>query len=118
MVADAGTGEPGWLAALDRGAASLLAGQGLAASIVLAAALAVIAAGVYLPPAAARAAPLLAIVVALVTWVFGEALGMIMAGGATDPNSGPLLVLLALAYWPARGGAAPADVEGPEGKAA
>ena len=25
-----------------------------------------------------------------------------MSGGATDPNSGPLLALLALAYWPAR----------------
>ena len=25
-----------------------------------------------------------------------------MAGGATDPNSGPLLLLLALAYWPRR----------------
>ena len=28
---------------------------------------------------------------------------MILAGGsATDPNSGPLLILLALAYWPVR----------------
>lgn len=113
MVADMEGGEPGWLAALDRGAASLAAGQGLAASI----ACAVVGAGVYLPPAAARAALLLAVVVALVIWVFGEGLGMIMAGGATDPNSGPLLVLLALAYWPARGGAAPAGAEG-EGKAA
>jgi hypothetical protein len=25
---------------------------------------------------------------------------MILAGGATDPNSGLLLILLALAYWP------------------
>jgi hypothetical protein len=44
----------------------------------------------------------LAIVVALVIWVAAEALGGILASGATDPNSGPLLVLLALAYWPAR----------------
>jgi hypothetical protein len=100
LIADMGSGEPSWLAALDRGAASLLAGQGLAASIVLAVALAVIAAGVYLPPGFARAALVLAVVLALVIWVFGEAFGMIMAGGATDPNSGPLLVLLALAYWP------------------
>jgi hypothetical protein len=41
-------------------------------------------------------------VVSLVIWVVGEALGMILASGATDPNTGPLLVLLALAYWPAR----------------
>lgn len=25
---------------------------------------------------------------------------MILAGGATDPNTGPLLALLVLAYWP------------------
>ena len=29
-----------------------------------------------------------------------EALGGILAGGATDPNSGALLALVALAYWP------------------
>jgi hypothetical protein len=50
----------------------------------------------------ARASLLLAIVVTLVIWVVTEAFGGILAGGATDPNSGPPLVLLALAYWPAR----------------
>jgi hypothetical protein len=111
MIAGMESGEPGWLAALDRGAASLVAQQGLAASIVLAAALVIIAAGVLLPPPAARATLILAIVTAVVIWVFGEAFGAIMAGGATDVNSGPLLALLALAYWPARapGRAAPAD---------
>ncbi len=93
-------GSPGWLAALDRGAASLVSGQGLAASVALAVAFILVAAGVYLPAPAARATLVLAIVVALVIWVFGQAFGMIMAGGATDPNSGPLLVLLALSYWP------------------
>ncbi len=38
--------------------------------------------------------------VAAFIWVFGEAFGQILTGGATDPNSGPLLALLALAYWP------------------
>jgi hypothetical protein len=46
--------------------------------------------------------------VAAVLWVFGQAFGEIMTGGATDPNSAPLLALLALAYWPPR--AAPAQV--------
>jgi len=95
-------GEPGWLAALARDAASLVTGADLAASVVLAVALAMIAIGIYLPAPMARATLVLAIVVALVIWVFGEALGAILTGGATDPNSGPLLVLLALAYWPAR----------------
>ena len=102
MIAGMTDGEPGWLAALDRGAASLVAHQGLAASIVLAIALVIVAVGVYLPTPAARGTLVLAIVVAAVFWVFGQALGVIMTGGGTDPNSGPLLALLALAYWPAR----------------
>jgi len=69
---------------------------------VLAVALVVIAVGVYLPRPAARATVVLAIVVAAVIWVFGEAFGAILAGGATDPNSGLLLILLAAAYWPVR----------------
>jgi hypothetical protein len=102
MIAAMDSGEPGWLSAIERGGASLVANQGLAASVVLAVALAVIAVGVYLPRPFARATLVLAIVVALVIWVVAEALGGILAGGGTDPNSGPLLVLLALAYWPLR----------------
>jgi hypothetical protein len=106
MIAGMDSGEPGWLSAIERGGASLVANHGLAASVVLAVALAVIAVGVYLPRPLARATLALAIVVALVIWVVAEAFGGILAGGGTDPNSGPLLVLLALAYWPLR--AAPA----------
>ncbi len=102
MIASMESGEPGWLAALERGAASLVAHQGLTASIVLAIALVVIAVGVYLPASAAKATLVLAIVVAAVIWVFGEAFGGILTGGGTDPNSGPLLILLALTYWPLR----------------
>jgi hypothetical protein len=102
MIASMNSGEPGWLAAIERGGASLVANQGLAASIVLAVALVLIAIGVYLPQPFAKAALVLAIVVALVIWVVAQAFGGILAGGATDPNSGPLLVLLALAYWPSR----------------
>ncbi len=107
MVAGITDGEPGWLAALDSRAASLLGHSGLAASIGLAVALVVIALGVFLPPPAARATLILAIVVAAVIWVVGEAFGTILTGGGTDPNSGPLLALLALAYWPLVPAAAP-----------
>ena len=100
MIAGMTDGEPGWVAAIERNAASLLAHDGLAASIVLAVVLAVIAVGVFLPPTVFRAILVLALVVAAFIWVVGEAFGAIMGGGATDPNSGPLLVLLALAYWP------------------
>jgi hypothetical protein len=102
MIADMNSGEPGWLAALMRGAASLVANQGLATSIAFAVAFVLIAAGVYLPAAAAKATLVLAIVVAALIWVFVQAFGGILASGATDPNSGPLLALLALAYWPTR----------------
>jgi hypothetical protein len=107
MISGMASGEPGWLAALDNHAASLLAHDGLAASIVLAAVLAVIAVGVYLPSPAARATLVLAVVVAAAIWVFGEALGAIFTGSGTDPNSGPLLALLAITYWPARGSLKP-----------
>ena len=102
MIAGMNSGEPGWLAALMRGAASLVANQGLATSSVFAVALVLIAVGVYLPAPAAKATLVLAIVVAAVIWVFAQAFGGILASGATDPNSGPLLALLALAYWPTR----------------
>jgi hypothetical protein len=113
MITDMERGEPRWLAAMMRGAASLVAHQGLATSIVLAVALVLVAMGVYLPARAARATLVLAIVLAVVIWVFVQALGGILASGATDPESGPLLALLALAYWPAsRGPARPAAAAG------
>jgi hypothetical protein len=118
MIAGMESGEPGWLSDIDKGAASLVANQGLAASIVLAVALVVIAVGVYLPPSAARVTLLLAIVVALVIWVVGEGLGTILTGGGTDPNSGPLLMLLALTYWPISAVTAAAPSADTEGKAA
>jgi hypothetical protein len=102
LIAAMADGEPGWLAALIHGAAALVTGADLATSAGLAVALAVVAVGIWLPAAAARATLLLGIAVALVIWVLAQGLGGILAGGATDPNSGPLLVLLALAYWPAR----------------
>jgi hypothetical protein len=97
-------GEPAWLTGIGHGAAALLAGQGLLASALLAAALAVVAVGVYLPRPAARATLLLAVVLAAAIWVVGEALGGILTGAGTDPNTGPLLALLAVAYWPAAAG--------------
>jgi len=98
-------GEPQWLASTDSYLAGLLSHRGLAASVVLAAILLVIAVGVYLPPRAARATLILAVVVAAALWT-AEALGEMFTGTGTDPNTGPLLALLAVAYWPARATAA------------
>jgi hypothetical protein len=100
MMSAMATGEPGWLAALDRGAATLLAGQGALAAAVLALVLCTIAGGIFLDAHWARAVVLLAFGVAFVIWVGGENFGGIFAGSATDPNSGLPLMLLAAAYWP------------------
>jgi hypothetical protein len=112
MIVGMTGGEPGWLTGLENHAAAVLDHRGLAASVVLAVALAVIAAGVFLPPPQARRALILAFVVAAFIWVFGEAFGQILTGGGTDPNSAPLLALLALAYWPSATAAGRAEDTG------
>ena len=45
---------------------------------------------------------LLAIGLSLAFWVIGENFGTLFTSGGTDVNSGPLLVLLSIAYWGAR----------------
>jgi hypothetical protein len=102
-------GEPAWLAAISRHGAALLAHHGLAASVGLAVILGLIAVGVYLPPSAARVALAVAAVLAAVIGVAGQDLGGILTGSGTDPESGPLLILLVLAYWPLGTEGAPAD---------
>ena len=102
MMTGMAAGEPGWLASLDRGTASLLAGRGTGVSVAPAVLFVVIAAGIYLPARGARAAVALAAAVALLIWVVAENFGGILAGSGTDPNTGPVLVLLAAAYWPRR----------------
>lgn len=94
------SGEPPWLAAIGDGAANAVAGNGLPVSVALAAVLAAIAIGIYAPRPVARAAVALAVATALVLWVVGQDLGEIFTGAATDIQSGPMLILLAVAYWP------------------
>ena len=92
--------QPAWVTWPVTHLASLLAGQGLLTAILLAAAFAVTALGIWGPPAVARPTIVLALVLAAFLWL-AQGLGGLFTGGSTDPNSGPLLVLLALAYWPA-----------------
>jgi MYXO-CTERM domain-containing protein len=35
-------------------------------------------------------------------WVIGQDFGEVLTGQGTDPGTGPLLLLLAAAYWPLR----------------
>ena len=100
MIAGTTPGEPAWLAAIDTHAASALARHGLLAAILLAAVLAAIALAIYLPRRPARAAVAAALAVAALLWL-AQGLGGVLTGSATDPGTGPLLALLALAFWPA-----------------
>jgi hypothetical protein len=99
VVQQMGVGEPRWLAWLDQHVANLLGHRGLAVSIVLSVVLAAIALSVYLPFRPARVMVGVAVAVALVIWVLGQNFGQVFSGSATDLNTGPLLVLFALAYW-------------------
>jgi hypothetical protein len=100
MLAGMADGEPQPIASLDRSLAHLAAhspiiGPGIGALFALC------ALAVLLPPRFAKPLYGLAMVLAAITWL-GQDLGGILTGQGTDPNSGPLLFLLALAYWPIR----------------
>jgi hypothetical protein len=94
------SGQPGWLARIDLSSASFFLHHGTAAAIVLAVVSLIAAAGIFLPAPITQATLVLAIAVFAVIWVAVQNFGGILAGGATDPNSGPLVILLALTYWP------------------
>ena len=101
-------GQPAWLTSIMNHAANLTDGRDLAISIVIGVLLAGIAVSVYLPWTAVRRGWLVAaLVFAGVIWVTAQAFGGVFLGMATDPNSGPLLALVAVAYWPVRQASAP-----------
>ena len=104
LLADLAGDAPGWLSRADQEASAALGGHGLVASVLLAVLMAAIGVAGCRPdraPAAARAAVAAAIVFGLVTAAAGG-FGELFTGMATDPGTGPILALFALAYWPSR----------------
>jgi hypothetical protein len=99
-IAGMAAGQPRWIASMDATVANLLAHEGGAILAVLAVLFAIIAAGVLMPEPAARTTLVLAVIVAMAIWIAGQNFGGLFAGGSTDPNTGPLLALVAAAYWP------------------
>jgi hypothetical protein len=93
-------GQPGWLAGLITAFTNLSRHNGIALTVIGTAVLLLVAVSVLLPARMHRAGVIAGIVVAAFIWVFGEALGGVFGGRGTDVNSGPLLALIALAYWP------------------
>ncbi len=93
----AGTeGAPAWLASLDSSVGSWAAGHGLLLVLVLVAAEALIGLGA-LSRRSKRTAVALGLALTLAFWVLGQDLGALYTDQATDPNSGPLLALMAIA---------------------
>jgi hypothetical protein len=99
MISGMAAGQPGWLASIDNHLGAFLSHRGPAAALAFAIVLAIVAVGVFLPPPAARAVIAVAIVTTAAIWI-AEGLGGLFGGVGTDPNSGPLLALLAVAFWP------------------
>ncbi len=96
-----GNGQPVWVTFLVNSFAAFSSHNGVALNIAGAIVLALIAVGIFLPQPWTRSVVIAGVVVAAFIWVVGEALGALFGGQGTDVNSGPLLALIAIAYWPA-----------------
>jgi hypothetical protein len=104
LLANLAGDAPGWLARADEQASAALGGHGLVASVLLAVLMAAIGVAGCRPdraPAAARTAVIAAVTFGVMTAAAGG-FGELFTGMATDPGTGPILALLALAYWPCR----------------
>lgn len=97
QLRDAATSVPPWLGSIDRGAASAvhaLGPFGVALVVTLEGAVGLLSLG------HGRMRPVAmwtGIAIASVYWVVGQSVGLVFSGQATDPSTGPLVVLLGLA---------------------
>jgi hypothetical protein len=94
-------GVPGPLTSASRSIAGVAAGHGVAASVLLAVVCGGIAVAALLPRPGPAFAATAGAIIALGAWLLAQGLGGIGTGQATDPDTGPLLVLFAIAMWSA-----------------
>ncbi len=99
-ISAAGAGEPTWLARLEQGASHAVGSNGGSLAVLLGIVSVVVGTG---PLLVRHYAPFLVVGAALALdyWVFGQAFGQMFTGIGTDPSTGPLVLLLALAISPA-----------------
>ncbi len=93
-------GQPRWLEAVARVTRSVAVHHAVALAAGMALVQVAIGLGVFVPRAL-RSALAFGMAVSLVYWVGFQYLGGLAAGGATDPGTAPLVILLALSLWPA-----------------
>ena len=84
LVAGMNSGEPGWLAHIDRVSESFFLQHGTTAAVLLAIVCVLVAMVSILPPQIAQVAVVVATAVFAVIWVAVQDFGGILAGGATD----------------------------------
>lgn len=101
QLVDAGQDEPGWLAATNSAVGGVVAGGGLVFAVLIGLCAAFAGIGVF-ASRTRKAALIVGMVLAVFTGVFGQDLGGLFTGHATDPGSGPLLVIFAMSLWPVR----------------
>jgi hypothetical protein len=95
MLRSAQAGAPQWTAAIDRHLARMTVPGWLPAALI---ALCVLVAVWALVPGATRQLSIaVGAILATTGWLVFQGLGDLTSGQATDPNSGPLIVLLAVA---------------------
>ena len=99
QVRNLGRGEPGWIHAMDTALSSMLRGRGtfFAGALLVAG---ILAGWMVVRTPTRRAGLLAGMILAALFWVVGQNFGGVFSGQATDLNSGPVLILLALLLWP------------------
>jgi hypothetical protein len=101
-VSGVADGQPAWIAALVNGFGRLSTHDGFVLTMTGAVLMALVGVGIFLPARWTRVTIVGALVTSAFIWLLGEALGAVFGGQATDVNSGPLLAIIAVAYWPVR----------------
>ena len=90
-------GMPGWLSRLHEGAGAALSTAGNGPFISLVAVMALVGVGGLASRPWRTASAVTGAVLATVFWVLGQNMGELYSGHATDPSTGPLIVVMALA---------------------
>jgi hypothetical protein len=101
QIANGGSGEPALFRWIDGQSGQLIGQHGYLFAVVLGL-LAFFAGWGIFVPALRRACLVTGMAVAIFVGLAGQDLGSVFTGHGTDPGSGPLLILLALALWPLR----------------